>query len=531
ADSDADADVDTGVTDRCEPGPDGDDDGLSDAAEEALGTDPFNADTDGDGHSDGDEQCREHTSALDLDSDDDGLVDGPDADPWSEATWGTRSDDPDTDGDGLPDGLEVGAPGVTGSGGIDGSGAFRVDQDLASSTDPLAPDSDGDGLSDGEEDANRDGRAAGDLDPTTAGDETDPNAYDTDQDGFSDGEEGGSCTSVCADRDVDGTIDALDPDDDPADAIVDLTGVALGTPVCVTSGLSADDTDGFQVVGLTAPAWVWVVPGAPQDVPTAMTLDGSAVTGHAFWSVDPFAGVASRPLAEIVVSGATVAAWGPYELCVSMRTEGVQIAPFGGGTLTEIVGRNSLTQWPLSGVGMWRVGAPNDGSMASGGAVLAGWMNGAQTTTTRTLPAGMLIGANGVGGLAGMGEPSRDANLIVEDTALLVARFDNAVLPRDNGPITNIVPGQTVMGSLVTGEGHQVRWMSPKPGPLTVDVQSSEIGSGLGMSSVLHIGPQTYSSGSGGDLHWDDTVPPNVDVRLELTQTQPNDAVWLVTFE
>src|SRR5690606_41915888 len=71
---------------------------------------------------------------------------------------GTDPDDPDTDDDGLLDGIEV-----------DGSNP----------TDPLDADSDDDGLLDGEEDANHNGA----LDPG----ETDPNNPDTDDDGRLDG--------------------------------------------------------------------------------------------------------------------------------------------------------------------------------------------------------------------------------------------------------------------------------------------------------------------------------------------------------
>jgi thiol-disulfide isomerase/thioredoxin len=81
------------------PDLDADGDGLSDAAEQLLGTDPLVADTDGDGIDDGDE------------------MDG-----------GTSPFEPDTDGDGLDDGDEV-----------------------AAGSDPLDWDTDDDGYSDWEE--------------------------------------------------------------------------------------------------------------------------------------------------------------------------------------------------------------------------------------------------------------------------------------------------------------------------------------------------------------------------------------------
>lgn len=58
---------------------DSDHDGLTDQRERELGTDPFKADTDGDGLNDGDEVLK----------------------------YGTNPLNPDTDGDGYPDGVEV----------------------------------------------------------------------------------------------------------------------------------------------------------------------------------------------------------------------------------------------------------------------------------------------------------------------------------------------------------------------------------------------------------------------------------------
>lgn len=55
---------------------DSDGDGLTDAEEKALGTDPKNPDTDGDGLSDGDEVHIWHTDPLKKDTDGDGFNDG-----------------------------------------------------------------------------------------------------------------------------------------------------------------------------------------------------------------------------------------------------------------------------------------------------------------------------------------------------------------------------------------------------------------------------------------------------------------------
>ncbi|MCP5527885.1 MAG: PPC domain-containing protein [Verrucomicrobiales bacterium] len=101
---------------------DSDGDGLTDAEEALLGTDPFDPDTDDDGLSDQEETLL-GTDPLDPDTDDDGLSD------HEENLLGTDPTDPDTDHDGLSDGTEA------------NSGASN----------PLDPDSDGDGVFDGEE--------------------------------------------------------------------------------------------------------------------------------------------------------------------------------------------------------------------------------------------------------------------------------------------------------------------------------------------------------------------------------------------
>lgn len=81
---------------------DTDGDGLSDAVETALGTDPNIEDTDADGLGDGQEN-ELGTDPLNQDSDEDGLSDG------TEVSIGTNPNLADTDGDGLSDGDEVSA--------------------------------------------------------------------------------------------------------------------------------------------------------------------------------------------------------------------------------------------------------------------------------------------------------------------------------------------------------------------------------------------------------------------------------------
>jgi hypothetical protein len=101
------------------------------------GTDPNNADSDGDGLTDGDEVLVYGTHPLNPDTDNDGLTDGDEVNVHA-----TDPLNPDSDGDGLTDGEEVNVHG----------------------TDPLNPDTDSDGMPDGWEVANG----------------TDPKVYDAD---------------------------------------------------------------------------------------------------------------------------------------------------------------------------------------------------------------------------------------------------------------------------------------------------------------------------------------------------------------
>jgi len=92
---------------------DSDGDGLLDAEEAALGTDPFDPDSDGDGLLDGTEVDSAMGGGcpdpLDPDSDGDGLLDG------AEVAIGTDPCNPDTDGDGVGDASDPlpTTPGVT----------------------------------------------------------------------------------------------------------------------------------------------------------------------------------------------------------------------------------------------------------------------------------------------------------------------------------------------------------------------------------------------------------------------------------
>lgn len=104
--SDQDADMKTRDELYAVDDSDADGDGLTQAQEEAYGTDPNDPDTDGDGYDDGTEITNGYDplsiSAASVDDRDrDGLSDA------LEALWGTDIDNPDTDGDGYLDGHEV----------------------------------------------------------------------------------------------------------------------------------------------------------------------------------------------------------------------------------------------------------------------------------------------------------------------------------------------------------------------------------------------------------------------------------------
>ncbi|MDA7881670.1 Ig-like domain-containing protein [Akkermansiaceae bacterium] len=114
-------------------------DGLTNLQEYQYGTDPNNADTDGDHLEDGAEisgaGLRPATNPLDPDSDDDGLNDDVESNTglWvGSADTGTNPTDADYDDDGLPDGVET------------KSGIF-VNRKTDTGTDPYLVDTDADG--------------------------------------------------------------------------------------------------------------------------------------------------------------------------------------------------------------------------------------------------------------------------------------------------------------------------------------------------------------------------------------------------
>lgn len=149
---------------------DDDNDGLGRCQEEEIGTDPYNADTDGDGLNDGDEIMKYNTDPLKADSNGDGLsdyekvkiydldpnkldYDGDDLTDYDEIKiYNTDPKNPDTDREGLNDGVEVNTHKTDpNKSDTDVDGLSDHAEVVTHKTDPLNMDSDGDMLDDGEE--------------------------------------------------------------------------------------------------------------------------------------------------------------------------------------------------------------------------------------------------------------------------------------------------------------------------------------------------------------------------------------------
>jgi hypothetical protein len=195
-----------------DPDGDADGDGLTNAEEAALGTNPFDPDSDGDGL---DDLYEVGDPLAPNDTDNDGLIDALDDDDDNDLflTRDEIGDDPanplDVDGNGILDHLDFCFPDpdahVCPTGDTDGDGVLNFED--PAKTDPCVPDpdalacdtgdTDGDGLLNGEE------RALG----------TNPLDADSDGDTIADAIEVGDVAAP-RDTDGDGIIDALDDDDD-----------------------------------------------------------------------------------------------------------------------------------------------------------------------------------------------------------------------------------------------------------------------------------------------------------------------------
>ncbi len=194
-------------------GLDTDADGLSDARERELGSDPEDADTDDDGVLDGDEP------GLDHDGDGDGLI-------------GVL--DPDCDDDALFDGTELGFDCSHADTDKD-AGHCVQDADPETTTDPCVADTDGGGASDGSEDFHRDGGVDEDeTDPNDPDDDVDQ--PDSDGDGLGDELE---CKLGTCDEDADSDDDGV-PDGREPNPTLDVDGDGLPSVLDVDS-----DDDGL----------------------------------------------------------------------------------------------------------------------------------------------------------------------------------------------------------------------------------------------------------------------------------------------
>ncbi|MBM4778269.1 MAG: hypothetical protein GQE15_11260 [Archangiaceae bacterium] len=205
--------VDTGETNPLlasdDPGAtiaDADGDGIPDAAEMRLGSNPNDADSDDDGLTDGKE------SNASLDADGDGVI---------------NINDPDSDGDRLFDGTEAGV--ATAPASTDTSKNFFVaDADPTTRTLVLTADTDRGGMGDGAEDANRNGRVdTGETDPLLTSDDRPLQDSDNDtirdvDDGFQDTDGDGMANWQDTDSDNDGILDSIEAgDSSPATAPID----------------------------------------------------------------------------------------------------------------------------------------------------------------------------------------------------------------------------------------------------------------------------------------------------------------------
>ncbi|MBW0763737.1 Ig-like domain-containing protein, partial [Mammaliicoccus lentus] len=189
-----------GIPDDQDPDIDGD--GVNNKDEGAAGTDPTNPDSDGNGTPDGDEDADKDGIPNKDESDSNGTtVTDKDKDGKPDITTPK-----DTDGDGTPDNQDPD---------IDGDGVNNKDEEAAG-TNPSNPDSDGNGTPDGDEDA--------DKDSIPNKDESDPNGTtvtDKDKDGKPD-------ITTPKDTDGDGTPDNQDPDID-GDSVNNKDEEAAGT--------------------------------------------------------------------------------------------------------------------------------------------------------------------------------------------------------------------------------------------------------------------------------------------------------------
>lgn len=220
-----------------DPTLDSDGDGLFDFMEDAIGTSPVNPDTDGDGMPDGWEvkynlNPKNQTDAT-ADTDLDGI---------SNLNEFLSGKNPivaeDADGDGVPDYIEIKL-------------IYRKPSGDWGYFDPNKPDTDDNGTPDGQEDYDKDGLTT--LQEIAAG--TDPNKSDTDADGVNDGMEIFLGSDPL-------TLDPWSTRDTDDDGLTDLMEIMIGTDYqnADTNGNGMNDGDELNNGGNPA------TPGPPPPV-------------------------------------------------------------------------------------------------------------------------------------------------------------------------------------------------------------------------------------------------------------------------
>lgn len=233
---------------------------------------------------------------------------------------GTDRCSPDTDGDGIPDGVELNAPKICVSGGEAPRPVelCKSDADCAFGTcvgfDPTSADQDGDGVADGEEDRNHDGMVGdckvqcnsdGDcgagqtcatsistcsplLAPECIGSETDPRLTDTDGDGTPDANEGGHL--VCK-------TDALITPTLRSDTVADWTlaldpGFGATREVGIANANATELALVFEDSSATVAAFALSKPGDQsallQDEADEQRMNGAGLTLKAVFNRQPF---------------------------------------------------------------------------------------------------------------------------------------------------------------------------------------------------------------------------------------------------
>ena len=255
--------------------------GTTVACRFGCGTDPLNADTDGDDIPDGDEALTHGTDPLAADTDGDGLPDGWEIcyglDPLS--VTGNDGADGDFDGDGLPNAAECAVGTSPSASDSDDDGLSDGAEVLTHGSNPLATDTDEDDIEDGDEVLIYD---------------TSPILSDTDGDGLLDGWEllyGLDPLSATGDDGADG-----DPDGDslsnaaeqacgtdPLDDDTDLDGLSDADEVGRRSASAAANLLNMQAIGPHRPGWrVFDANNLPDgvcmDIPIPISVSGVTYT-------------------------------------------------------------------------------------------------------------------------------------------------------------------------------------------------------------------------------------------------------------